>query len=70
MEIRQPVHCRLWLLGTAINLGAIAGRNDRRLSHRAVAHKIVQCVFHRIFRKRNLLTHVQRCGLMVNAKGK
>ena len=64
----HPVHRRARLLGVAIDLGAVAGRDDRRLLHRAAVHQVAQRPDQALGVKHHLLAHRQRGGLVVDAE--
>ena len=69
MILRQPVDGMVGICGVAIQLHAVAGGQDRRLFRRAVFHQVAQGILQPVRIERDLLAHVERRGLVVDAKG-
>src|SRR5262249_10494695 len=67
---REPLHGRVRLRGVAIELGAVAGRDDGRLTHRLVVYQIAQGMRQPLAIERDPFTHGERCRLMIQAKRK
>ena len=66
---RQPLRRRLGRLGGAIQFGAVAGRQDRRLAHLVAMRQLDQRLrqAHRV--ERHLFAHGKRRGMVVEAEG-
>jgi len=69
MEAREPVGGMLRLFGGEVELGAVAGRQDRRLAHRVRVRQIVQGLNQPLRLERNAFADGERCGVVVQAKG-
>ena len=70
MVCRQPIgHC-LRVIRGAIQLGAIAGREQRGLMHTASAQEILQGLGEARWIKRHQLAHSQWCRVVIDTKSK
>ena len=69
VKVGKPVNCRIRTLGVAIDLGAVAGGQDRSFRHRTLLDQIAQRVVDALSRKRHPLANIQRGALVVEAKG-
>jgi hypothetical protein len=67
--IGQPLRRRLGRLGRAIQFGAVAGRQDRRLAHLPPARQFDQRLRQAQRIERHLLAHGKRRGMVVEAEG-
>ena len=68
VEISHPVNRLLRLLGVAIHLGAVAGREDCGFLHRAVIDQIQQRLLQIFGMKRHLLADGERRGMVIDAE--
>ena len=68
VEAREPVRDRLGLVAVEVDLGAVAGRQDRRFLHPARADQVAQRVAQRVRRERDPLAHVEGRGRVVEAE--
>ncbi len=66
----QPVDDDIGRFGRAVDLGAVAGGQDRHLAHRPVTRQIAQRMTQFVGAKRHPLADGERCGVMVYAEGK
>ena len=69
VEVLEPAHDRLRLRPVHIDLGPVAGRQDRGFLDPGPRQEVAQRVAERVGRERDLLPHVERCGLVVEAEG-
>ena len=68
VEPGKPVRDRIGVVAVEIDLGAIAGREDRRFLHPARADQIAQRVAQCVLRERDALPHVDGRGGVVQAE--
>jgi hypothetical protein len=68
MERLEPLHDRLGLGAMEVNLGPIAGRQNRRLLDLRLPEEIAQCGAQRIDLERDPLPHLERRGAVVKAE--
>ena len=69
VEVLQPAHHGLRVGPVDVDLGAIAGRQDRCLADLRPTNEIAQRVAQRILGERDLLPHGDRRRLVVQAEG-
>ena len=69
VELLQPLDDRLRLGPVHVDLGPVAGRQDRGFLDLRSRQQVAQRVPDRVRRERDALPHVQRCGLVVEAEG-
>ena len=69
MEGFEPLHDRLGFGAIEVDLGPVAGRQDRRLLDLWLAEEIAQCGTQRIHLERKALPHLERRGAVVEAEG-
>ena len=67
--VGQPASDLIGLGGVAIDLGAVAGRQDRRLPRQPLAEQVAQRLGQSVDAKRDLLAQSDRGGLVVKADG-
>ena len=68
MEGFEPLHDRLGRGAIEVDLGPVAGREDRRFLDLRLAEEIAQCGTQRIDLERKALPHLERRGAVVEAK--
>jgi hypothetical protein len=64
----EPCPRRLRVLGAAIDLGAIAGRDQHRLRHAGLRHELGERLGLPLGRERELLAHVERRAVVIDAE--
>jgi len=69
MEARQPVRRMLRLLGSEVQFGAIAGRQDCGFAHRIGMRQIVQGLPQPLRLERNAFADGERCRVVIQAEG-
>ena len=67
VEVFQPLHDRSRLGAVDVDLGPVAGRQDRGFLHLRPAQEVAQGVPQRFRLESDLLPHVERGGLVVEA---
>src|SRR6185295_16457523 len=68
MKARQPVDRAFGFRGTAIDLGTVAGGNDRRLPDRLAVHQVAQRFFQISGVKSHLLANRERGRMVVDTE--
>ncbi len=69
VKLLEPAHHRLRVRAVDVHLGTVARRQDRGFPDLRPGEEVAQRVAQRVRRERDLLPHVQRCGLVVQAEG-
>jgi len=65
--VGQPAGRVLRVVRAAVDLGPVAGGQDRRLGHRAGLHQVAQCLGHRLAVEGDPFAHLDRGALVVDA---